>query len=47
MSKNSSDKNVNLCSLSGCVIQNCPEFINHYSNLNKEDYGRSYSLFFQ
>lgn len=27
MSKNSSDKNVNLCSLSGCVIQNCPEFI--------------------
>lgn len=46
MSNISSDKNVNLSSLSGCVIQNCPEFINHYSNLNKEDYGRSYSLFF-
>lgn len=27
MSNISSDKNVNLSSLSGCVIQNCPEFI--------------------
>lgn len=27
MSNISRDKNVNLSSLSGCVIQNCPEFI--------------------